>query len=453
MNEPLRIAIVGAGPAGLYAAAELARQQVPAVTLNVFDRLPCIGGLARAGVAPDHAERRLIIEATEKLARSGGRCEFFGNVELGRDVQHDELLAHHDAVIYASGAPGSQPLDVPGAELAGCWPANRFVGWYNGHPDEAGLDVDLSGERAVVIGNGNVALDIARLLLKSADELADSDTADRAREALANSRIREVVIIGRRGPAQASFTHPELRELGQLRDVAIALDANDLAVPGWEPGSFTLMQRREILERYAGQTRVATTKRLQFRFLTSPVAIHGDARVTGVTLMRNRLDTERNGRVRAIATGEAERLDTGLIVHAIGYRAAPLPGIPFDERTHTVPNNAGRVLADRGGDAGGSYVTGWMKRGPRGVIGSNKQCAAETVRALLADARDGRLTQPAFGMRHFIELLHSRQCKFVDYRGWKSIDHYERARADGGAPRRKLCAVDAMLRVAGNAPG
>ena len=453
MNEPLRIAIVGAGPAGLYAAAELARLQVPAVTLNVFDRLPCIGGLARAGVAPDHAERRLIIEATEKLARSGGRCEFFGNVEIGRDVQHDELLAHHNAVIYASGAPGSQPLDVPGAELAGCWPANRFVGWYNGHPDEAGLDVDLSGERAVVIGNGNVALDIARLLLKSADELADSDTADRARAAFANSRIREVVIIGRRGPAQASFTHPELRELGQLRDVAIALDANDLAVPGWEPGSFTLMQRREIFERYAGQTRVATKKRLQFRFLTSPVAIHGDARVTGVTLMRNRLDTEPNGRVRAIATGETERLDTGLIVHAIGYRAAPLPGIPFDERTHTVPNDAGRVLADRAGSAGGTYVTGWLKRGPRGVIGSNKQCAAETVRALLADARDGRLTQPAFGMEHFIELLHARQCEFVDYRGWKSIDRHERARADGDAPRRKLCSVDATLRVAGNAPG
>lgn len=451
MNEALRVAIVGAGPAGLYAAAELARQQDPAVTINVLDRLPSMGGLARAGVAPDHAERRLIIEATEKLARSGGRCEFFGNVELGRDVQHVELLDHHHAVIYASGAAGSRPLDVPGADLAGSWPSNRFVGWYNGHPDHAGHDVNLNCERAVVIGNGNVALDIARILLKSAGELAGSDTADHAREALANSHIREVVILGRRGPAQASFTHPELRELGHLRDVSIAIDRNDLDTVGWRTDSFTLMQRREILERYASRPRVDTAKRLRFQFMASPLEIHGDGRVSDLTIMHNQPDIDANGRVRAIATGQTERVDTGLIVHAIGYRAAPLPGVPFDAQSCTVPNDGGRVLTDNAASAIGTYVTGWLKRGPRGVIGSNKQCAAETVRALLADAREGKLATPEYGEQHFIEMLRAQQPGFVDYRGWKLIDRYEQSHADNGAPRRKLCSVPDMLRVARNA--
>lgn len=450
MSEPLRIAIIGAGPAGLYAAAELARQQDPGLTVNILDRLPSMGGLARAGVAPDHAERRLIIEATEKLARSGGRCEFFGNVELGRDVQHEELLAHHHAVIYASGAAGSQSLEVPGADLAGCWASSDFVGWYNGHPDHAGHAVDLNCERAVVIGNGNVALDIARVLLKSAAELATSDTADYAREALANSRIREVVVLGRRGPAQASFTHPELRELDAMRDVSIAVAANDLAAPGWETGSFSLMQRREILERYASRPHITAAKRLRFQFLAAPSEIHGDARVSGLTIMHNRLDTDANGRVRASASGRTEQIDTGLIVHAIGYRAAPLPGLPFDAQSGTVANDAGRIITDDGAAAVGAYVTGWLKRGPRGVIGSNKQCAAQTVHGLLADARAGKLARPPYDEQHFVDLLRARQPAFVDYRGWKLIDRYEQTHADTGAPRRKLCSVADMLRVAGS---
>lgn len=453
MNETLRIAIVGSGPAGLYAAAELARQQDPVIAISLFDRLPCIGGLARAGVAPDHAERRRIIEATEKLARSGGRCEFFGNVDIGRDVQHDELLAHHHAVIYASGAAGSQPLEVPGATLAGCWSSSDFVGWYNAHPDHARHDVDLNCERAVVIGNGNVALDIARVLLKSADELADSDIADHARAALATSRIREVVIVGRRGPAQASFTHPELRELGQLRDVSIALEPGDLAATDWGAEQFPLMQRRELLEAYARRPRNDASKCLRFRFCASPLEIHGDTKVSGLTLRRNELASDAGGRLRAIATTETERLDAGLIVHAIGYRAAPLPGIPFDENSWTVPNAAGRVRANDGAATAGTYVTGWIKRGPRGVIGSNKQCAAETVRALLSDARAGKLATPACDARHWQELLRARQPAIVNYRGWKLIDRYERTHADDGAPRRKLCSVSDMLRIARKAAG
>lgn len=450
MSAALRVAIVGAGPAGLYAAAELARQRDPVVTVNVFDRLPTMGGLVRAGVAPDHAQRRRIIAATEKLARSSGRCEFFGNVALGRDVHHHELLAHHHAVIYASGAAGSEPLDVPGADRNGCWSSSQFVGWYNGHPDHAGHAIDLSCARAVVIGNGNVALDVARVLLQSAAELAASDTADHAREALANSRIRDVVILGRRGPAQASFTHPELRELGRMDDVSIGVAAEDLAAPGWDD-SFTLVQRREILERYATQPRSGAAKRLQFRFLSSPLEIHGDSRVSGLTVMRNTLTTDAHGLDRALASGDTEQLDTGLIIHAIGYRATPLPEVPFDTQSGTVPHTAGRIPGGSAGVASGAYVCGWIKRGPRGVIGSNKQCAAETVRALLADARAGKLATPAYGEQHLLALVRERQPGFVNYSGWKLIDRHEQTHAQNGAPRRKLCSVSEMLRVAGKA--
>lgn len=443
MSAGLRIALVGSGPAALYAAAELAQQREPVASVNMIDRLPCIGGLVRAGVAPDHADRRLMIDAYEKLARGSGRCEFFGNVTLGRDVTHEELLAHHHAVIYATGASGSQRLDIAGAGLPGCYAANEFVGWYNGHPDHSDLAVDLACERAVVIGNGNVALDIARMLLKSEAALGPTDTADPARHALATSRITEVVVIGRRGPLQASFTHPELHELGTIPDLAVQVDPRDLDAIAWPQDNFALTLRRKCLEHYATTATARASKRLWLRFLTTPVAIHGESRVAGLTTMRNRLEAGADGQLRAVATGQTGALKTGLIVHALGYRAAPPPGLVFDEHSGTVPNDRGRVSG-----AVGTYVTGWIKRGPRGVIGSNKVCAAETVGSVMLDAAAGQLRSPRGSHRQFIDLLRERQPHTVDYRGWKLIDRHERSHAESGAPRRKLYSLEDLLRVA-----
>ncbi len=443
MNQVLRIAIVGSGPAALYAAAELAKQPNLPIQVNMIDRLPCIGGLVRAGVAPDHSDRRLVIDAYEKLARSAGRFEFFGNIELGNDISHDELLAHHHGVIYATGAAGSQPLDVPGATLNGCHASNEFVGWYNGHPDYADLDVDLSSKRAVVIGNGNVALDIARLLLKSDDELAITDTADHARAALRESNVTEVIVLGRRGPLQASFTHPELLELGSLPNVAVQVDPVDINANEWPNDNFSLSMRRSCLERYAATNSSAAKKTLQLKFLASPVSIQGDARVCSLTITKNRLQAESDGRVRAVATEEITEIETGLIVHAIGYRASSLPGLSFDADKAVIPNEHGRVVG-----SAGAYVTGWIKRGPRGVIGSNKVCAVETVTSLLSDAASGKLRSPANDNQRFLRLVRLRQPDLVDYRGWKAIDQHERDSAVEGAPRRKACSVAEMIKIA-----
>lgn len=446
MTDPLRIAVVGSGPAGLYAATELAKLNTPPVQVNMIDRLPSMGGLARAGVAPDHAKRRLVIPAYEKASRRSGRFSFFGNVEIGRHLSHQELLQYHHAVIYATGASDSQPLNIPGAELPGCYAASAFAGWYNGHPDFSDLDIDTHCERAIVIGNGNVALDVARLLLKSENELSSSDMADHARRALSRSNIREVVLIGRRGPAQASFTHPELRELGHLQDVAIEVPPDLLKERYWPDTSFLLALRRQCLQEYTATHKPSATKTLRLRFLCSPRALLGERRVSAISLMKNRLVSEKGGYAKAEATGQTVAVETGLVVHAIGYRACPLAGLPFDAHSGSVPNCRGRVTGSEAG--AGTYVTGWIKHGPRGVIGSNKPCARETVVALMDDYREGRLSEPRSGSHQFKALVDQRQADWVDYRGWRSIDEFEQAQAEGEAPRRKLCSIESMLKIA-----
>lgn len=445
----LRVAIVGSGPAALYTAAELVRVGGPDVQVNMIDRLPTIGGLVRAGVAPDHADRRQVIDVYEKLARSGGRFRFHGNVEVGRHVSHAELLAHHHAVIYAIGASGSRPLDVPGANLSGCHPSSEFVGWYNGHPDHADLPVSLDCERAVVIGNGNVALDVARILLKGDDALVSSDIAAHAREALATSRIREVCVLGRRGPAQAAFTHPELLELGDLEDVSVQVDPAELASVDWRSDDFASTLRKATLETYARSRGVPNARRLLLRFMVSPIEVLGRSRVEGLRLVRNRLVNTSEGRVTAVPGERSDVLQTGLVVHAIGYRGSPPQGLPFDTASGVIPNCGGRMLDGPGGKPrAGQYVVGWIKRGPRGVIGSNKLCARETVRALMQDAAAGELPVPVRGGESFSTLIHARQPDVVSYRGWKAVDRFERQRGQGVRPREKLTRVDDMLRVA-----
>jgi ferredoxin--NADP+ reductase len=452
-KPPVRIAVIGAGPAGFYAAGHLLKDSEGRIEVDMLERLPTPWGLVRSGVAPDHPKIKSVTRVYEKTA-AHPRFRYFGNVELGRHVSREELLEHYHAVVYATGAPTDRPLGIPGEDLPGSWPATEFVGWYNGHPDHPDLDFDLDCERALVIGNGNVALDVARMLTLSHDELAGTDTADHALDALDRSAIREVLVVGRRGPAQAAFTNPELRELGELADADPIVDAAELerALQIPEPlASATAKQNVEVLRTYAQREPTAGRRRIVLRFLLSPVEIHAgaDGRVEAVTLARNELLAGPDGRLRAQATGELETIPAGLVLRAIGYRGLALPGVPFDESRAVIRNERGRVLgAD--GPLRGEYTVGWIKRGPTGVIGTNKKDAQETVDAILEDLAAGRLHAPrAPDPAELDATLRARQPALVSYEAWSEIDRHERQRGEpAGRPRVKLTRIDEMLRIA-----
>lgn len=443
MSASVRVAVVGSGPSGLYAATELLKRNARA-EVDIYDRLPTPGGLARAGVSPDHAARRAVIGVYERLAIASGRCRFFGNVEIGRDLTHAELLTHYHAVIYASGSSSDKRLGIAGEDLPGSAAATDFVGWYNAHPDHAERRFDLSHERAVVIGNGNVALDVARMLLLPVDELRHTDTADHALDALAQSRVREVVIVGRRGPAQASFTAPELLELAALHDVDIVIEDAD-SEHAWSGGQ---PLRTKLLRELQMRREQSRSRRLVLRFQTSPVEIIGDTQVRGIKLAHNTLVREAGGasdNIRAQTTDRIDTLDCGLVLRSVGYRALPLPGLPFDAARAVLPNAQGRVLDAVGGSPlPGVYVAGWLKRGPSGVIGSNKLCSMATVQALLADT--AHLPPPPASRQALDALLKTRQPQAVDYSAWKSIDRHECSRgAAQNRPRNKYTRIDDML--------
>jgi ferredoxin--NADP+ reductase len=482
-DPPIRIAVIGAGPAGFYAAGHLLKDSEGRIEVDMLERLPTPWGLVRSGVAPDHPKIKSVTRVYEKTAEHP-RFRYFGNVELGRHVSRAELLAHYHALVYATGAPTDRPLGIPGEELPGSWPATEFVGWYNGHPDHPDLDFDLSCERALVIGNGNVALDVARMLTLTHDELAPTDTADHALEVLDHSAIREVVVVGRRGPAQAAFTNPELRELAELADAEVVVDPEELeralAVP--EPyESATTKQNVALLREYArrsakgspgkdgvgasedgtnlgpsgaGESRpeaAGPRRRIVLRFLLSPLEIHAgaDGRVASVTLARNELAPAPDGRLRAQDTGERETVSAGLVLRAIGYRGLQLPGVPFDEPRGVIHNDHGRVLGERG-PLRGEYTVGWIKRGPTGVIGTNKKDAQETVDAIFEDLAAGRLHEPpAPDPAELEQTLATRQPDLITYAGWSEIDRHERQRGEPhGRPRVKLTRIEEMLRVA-----
>jgi ferredoxin--NADP+ reductase len=432
----MRAAVVGAGPAGFFAAGALLDADRP-LQVDVFERLPTPWGLVRLGVAPDHPKIKSVSRVFEQIAERPG-FRFFGNVEVGRDVTHDELRARYHAVVYAVGARAARALDVPGEELPGSLAASSFVAWYNGDPDHAALVPDLSCERAVVVGNGNVALDVARMLALPADELAQTDIADHALTALERSAIREIVVLGRRGPAQASFTNPELRELGELADTGVVVDPADLDVG--DVAEANARRNLETLRGWASADHGATERSIHLRFLVSPVGILGRDRVEGVQVVSNRLETRGDGTVVATHTAERETIRCGLVLASVGYRGVRIPGVPFDQRRGTIPSNAGRV-------APGVYCTGWIRRGPSGVIGTNKKDAAEAVGALLADARAGLLPIPSG--RPVEELVAARGLEVVDLAGWSRIDAAERERGRvAGRPRVKLCSREDLLGAA-----
>jgi ferredoxin/flavodoxin---NADP+ reductase len=447
---PVRIAIIGSGPAGFYAAGHLLTGTKRDVQIDMLDRLPTPWGLVRSGVAPDHPKIKSVTRVFEKTAAHSS-FRFFGNVEFGVDVTRDELVERFHAIVYATGSPTDRPLGIPGEDLPGSWAATEFVGWYNGHPDHPDLDFDLSCERAVVIGNGNVALDVARMLALTPEELTTTDTADHALEVLAQSRISEIVVVGRRGPEQAAFTNPELRELGELAGADVVVDPDELeralAAPDPHAGA-TARRNVEILREFARRPPAGERKRIVLRFLASPVELLGDGAVEAVKLAINELRPEPDGTLRAHATGAVETIETGLVMRAIGYRGAPLPGVPFDERRAVIANEQGRVSGPDG-PVRGEYVVGWIKRGPTGVIGTNKKDAQETVDAILEDMGAGRLLEPVHDADDLGELLAARHPAVVDYAGWELIDRHERARGEpAGRPRVKLTRIGEMVRVA-----
>jgi ferredoxin/flavodoxin---NADP+ reductase len=439
----VRVAVVGSGPAGFYTADALLKSEDPPVEVDVIDRLPTPWGLVRLGVAPDHENIKAVSRAFEKTAARPG-FRFFGNVEVGSTVSHDELLAIYDAVVYTVGAQTDRRLGIPGEDLPGSWPATAFVAWYNGHPDFQELDFDLDTERVVVIGNGNVAIDCARMLALTANELAPTDTTAAAADAIAASPLREILMLGRRGPVQAAFTPPELKELGELADAEPVVDARDLEL---DPASERELEadrdraRRnvELLREYAAREPEGKARRIVLRFLASPLAILGEERVEAVEVVRNELVAE-DGRIVARPTGEIETIPCGLVLRSVGYQGVALPGVPFDERRGVIPNTGGRVEgAER------TYAAGWIKRGPSGVIGTNKKDAAETVELLLADARAGALAR-VDSTRSLEALLDAKGASYVEYAGWQAIDAAERSAGTPlGRPRVKLTSWGELL--------
>jgi ferredoxin--NADP+ reductase len=441
--DPLRVAVVGSGPAGFYAAGALLGADTP-VEVDMIERLPTPWGLVRLGVAPDHPKIKSVSRAFERIAAQPG-FRFVGNVEIGRDIHHRDLVELYDAVVYAVGAQSDRRMGIPGEDLPGSWAATAFVAWYNGHPDHQHLEFDLSGKRAVVIGNGNVAVDVARMLALTPEELAPTDTTDAAIEAIGGSGIEEIVMVGRRGPAQAAFTTPELIELGELAGADVIVDAADLE--GAEPEDTNSERNLEVLREYAARESEGKPKRLVLRFLQSPAAIEGVERVEAIELVRNRLEADDAGTLRAVATDERETLETGIVFRSVGYRGVALPEVPFDERSGTIPNDRGRVSDATGNVVPGVYAAGWIKRGPSGVIGTNKKDATETVELLLEDLRDaprkGRTADDVDA------LLLARGARPVLYAGWTTIDELERTAGDKlGRPRVKLCTWDELLAAA-----
>jgi len=453
-GPPLRVAIIGSGPAAFYAAEHLLKSPGRAVSVDLFDRLPTPYGLVRGGVAPDHQKIKSVIGIYEKIAAQPG-FRFFGNVEFGRHVTRADLERHVHAIVYACGAQTDKRLGVPGEDLPGSHSATEFVAWYNGHPDYRDRSFDLSVERAAVIGVGNVAVDVARILCLTPEALRATDMAEYAIEALSASRVREVAILGRRGPVQAAFTTVEVKELGELdgadvivRPEEVALD--ELSTAELAAARAATRTKVEIVQEFSRRAPSGKPRRLSIRFLVSPLELIAgdDGRVAAIRLARNRLVPGASGRTVTEATGAEEMLPAGLVFRSVGYRGVALPDVPFDARTGLIPNAKGRVLdSTEGAPLVGHYATGWIKRGPTGVIGNNKADSVETVNLLLEDAAAGTLLAPERPDPGALEaLVRERQPTAVSFDDWKRLDRAEVERGQAlGRPRVKFTSIEEMV--------
>ncbi len=429
----MRIAVIGAGPAGFYTSDQLL---TAGFEVDLLDALPTPFGLVRSGVAPDHPKIKSVTRVYEKTARKPG-FRFYGGVVLGEHISRAELVERYHAVVYAIGVSEDNRLGIPGEDRHGSYPATTFVAWYNGHPDACDAAFDLTAERAVVIGNGNVAIDVARMLLLDPDELAATDVADHAIGPMAAGHVQEVILVGRRGPVQAAFTNPELRELGEMTGVDVNVDPAEVDVEVPEDAEPTARRNVEILQGYAQRPPGSAGRRITLKFLRSPLEILGegeDGPVTGVRLGYNRLEDG-----RAVPTGEEEVIGCGLVFRSIGYRGRPIGDIPFDERRGLIRNDGGRVCDEQGVPHRGEYAVGWVKRGPSGVIGTNKKDASDTVAKIVADREAGRLEGSRPDADECAAWIAAAAPDAVTWEGWQAIDEHERTAGEPhGRPRVKL---------------
>ena len=443
-DNPLIVAVVGSGPSGFYAVDALIKARIE-FRVNMFERLPVPYGLVRSGVAPDHPKLKQAIKVYARLAEAE-QFNYLGNVAAGADISVDELRATHHAVILTCGAETDRRLGIPGEDLPGSYTATEFVGWYNGHPDYRDREFDLSHETAVIIGQGNVAADVSRILAKTVDELKHTDISEHALDVLATSKIKNIYVIGRRGPAQAKFTSKELKEFGALADCDPVIDAGELVLNPESEAELENTGNKKIYDLFCGfaDREAARDRRCIFTFLKSPREILGDGRVERLLIEKNTLSGE-SFRQSARGSGETFTLDTGIVFRSIGYHGIPMPGVPFDESRGVFSNDKGRVMKD-GSVEPGLYTAGWIKRGPTGIIGTNKADSVETVGLLLEDLDNldnGEIKRGAGGC---YEILDRRNIRHISFADWKKIDDAEIARGEpAGKPREKYTYVSEML--------
>ncbi|NCW44076.1 MAG: NADP oxidoreductase [Gemmatimonadaceae bacterium] len=453
-SPSLRVAIVGSGPAGFY-AAEALQKATPGLAIDLIDRLPTPFGLVRGGVAPDHPKIKSVTRIFDRIATQPG-FRYLGHVRVGTDVTIDELRARYHVLILCYGAETDRNLGIPGEQLAGSHAATEFVAWYNGHPDYADRSFDLAQREAAVVGIGNVAMDVARILAKPTTVLAGTDLADHALQALAASQVQTIHLVARRGPVQAACTTPELRELGELEGVDVVVDPRDLELDPASEAELAAMDDRnpaknlEVLREWAARPRTDAKRQVVLHFNASPVSLAGREHVEGMTIVRNRLEADGQGGVKAVPTDETKTLPVGLVFRSVGYKGKALAGVPFDDRRGVVPNIGGRVVAQADSTAvvPGLYVAGWIKRGPQGIIGTNKLCATDTVTQVLADIAAGALPAVADNVTPIDALLAARHVRVTSWADWQTLDQAEQARgAASGRPRLKITTIDEMLSI------
>ncbi|MCB9450951.1 MAG: FAD-dependent oxidoreductase [Anaerolineaceae bacterium] len=455
-DQPLRVAIIGSGPSGFYAAEHLLKQDM-AVEIDMYDRLPTPYGLVRGGVAPDHQKIKSVTKVYDKTA-SNPNFHFYGNVEFGSDITHDDLAKYYHAIVYAVGAQTDRKMDIPGEDLPGSYPATEFVAWYNAHPDYRDFQFDLTQESVAVVGLGNVAMDVIRILARTPAELGKTDIADYALDALKESKVKTIYVLGRRGPAQSAFTNPEIKELGEMEDAEVIVPPDDIALDPLSQAYLesgidkVAVKNVQILQEYAERGDTGKKIKIVMRFLVSPVELLGDENgITAVKIVKNELYKTDDGSLRPRATDQYETLPIGLIFRSVGYRGKPLPGVPFYDRWGTIPNDKGRVMTEQkdGEQVVGDYVVGWIKRGPSGIIGTNKPDSVESMNMLLEDVRAGKLLNPSAPTRAAVEsLLKSRKVRYVTFDEWKRLDEMEVQRGEAlGRPRLKFSRIADMLRA------
>jgi len=451
-KNPLRVAIIGAGPTGFYAAEHLFKQKEVVIEVDLYDRLPTPFGLVRGGVAPDHQKIKSVTKAYDRTA-AHPRFRFYGYVEFGSDVSLEDLRKHYHQVLFSTGAQTDRSLDVPGEDLKRSHAATEFVAWYNGHPDYRDRRFDLSVERAAVVGVGNVAVDVARILCRTPAELAATDIADYAEEALRASRIKEVYMLGRRGPAQAAFTNPEIKELGEMPGADIVVLPEEVELDPLSEKALAddkaAARKVEILQEYALRKETGKSRKLVVRFLVSPEEILGNdaGEVAAIRIVKNELYATEDGTLRPRATDRIEELPVGLVFRSVGYQGVPLPGVPFHEKWGVIWNEKGRVIdPETKKPVAGLYAAGWIKRGPTGVIGTNKPDALETVQCMMEDLAKGLTLHPSQAQASAVEkLVRERKPNYVSWEDWKRLDEIEVGKGEReGRPRLKFTTVEEM---------